>query len=400
MVDSDNNVSLLRARSRHAKVTNIELFFDLVFVFAVTQLSHTLLVHLSLQGVVQTGVLFLAVWWVWIFTSWVTNWLDPDRASVRVMLIVLMLAGLVLSSSLPHAFGEQGLVFAITYVAMQVGRSLFVLWALRGAAPGSIRNFQRITSWLVFSGIFWIAGGLESGHSRFILWVIALAIEYSSASLGFWMPGLGRSSTTDWDIDGEHLAERCSLFIIIALGESILVTGATAAELPATLPTLAAFVTDFLSSVAMWWIYFNKGVDRGSLKIAHTADPGRLARSAYTYYHLLIVAGIIVNAVADELILTHPLGHADWRFTAAIMGGTVLFLAGNLMFKTIISGRVPLSHLMGLGLAALLTVGAAFTTMTPLSLGAIATGILIIVAIWETWSLRGTGAAHAPASNG
>lgn len=227
------STNYLRARSphEHNKVSFTELFFDLVFVFAITQLSHFLLKHLTLMGAVQTGILFLAVWWVWIFTSWVTNWVDPERTPVRLMMYGLMLAGLVLSTSIPEAFEGRGLSFALAYVSMQVGRSLFMIWALKQHDWDNFRNFQRITAWLATSALFWLAGGLAEHDLRLWLWLIALAIEYVSPSLGFRTPGLGRSATTDWLVEGGHLAERCGLFVIIALGESILVTGATFSEL-------------------------------------------------------------------------------------------------------------------------------------------------------------------------
>jgi len=176
-----SRASLLRARGAggHSKVTNIELFFDLVFVYAVTQLSHALLHGLNLLGALQVLLLFLAVWWVWVFTSWVTNWLDPDRPVVRLALLTLMLAALLLSIALPEAFGTRGLLFAGTYVFMQVGRTLFMLWALGDAAPANTRNFQRILVWLVLSGALWLAGGWLDGQMRWLLWVAALALEYA-----------------------------------------------------------------------------------------------------------------------------------------------------------------------------------------------------------------------------
>jgi low temperature requirement protein LtrA len=278
--DAGARRSVLWPRRGHedSRVTFVELFFDLVFVFAVTQLSHLLLAHLSLLGALQTTLLLMAVWWVWIFTSWITNWLDPDRPPVRLMLFVLMLAGLVLSTSLPDAFEARGLAFAAAYVFMQVGRSLFMLWALGGHRPRNRRNFQRITAWLALASVLWLAGGLADHNTRLSLWALALFIEYLSPSVGFWTPRLGRSTSADWDIESGHIAERCGLFIIIALGESILVTGATFSSLAWTpLASLAAFV----GSIAMWWIYFNIGAERGSRLIAATADPGRFARLAY-----------------------------------------------------------------------------------------------------------------------
>jgi low temperature requirement protein LtrA len=395
MADAVARRSVLRPRRGHedSRVTFLELFFDLVFVFAVTQLSHLLLAHLSLSGVIQTTLLLMAVWWVWIFTSWVTNWLNPDRAPVRLMLIVLMLAGLVLSTSLPEAFESRGLAFAGAYVFMQVGRSLFMLWALGDQSAANRRNFQRITVWLSLAGVLWIAGGLAEQSARLGLWAAALLVEYLSPSVGFWTPRLGRSTTADWDIEGGHIAERCGLFIIIALGESILVTGATFGGLPWTPATALAFVTAFVGSVAMWWIYFNIGAERGSRLIASTADPGRLARLAYTYVHLPIVAGIIVGAVADELVLAHPAGHSSPGMIATLLGGPALYLAGNILFKRATAERLPLSHLGGLVLLALIAPLA--TLASPLATAVAATLVLIVVAAWE-W--RSLGAREVAAS--
>jgi low temperature requirement protein LtrA len=382
--------SLLRSRTAGAvKVTNIELFFDLVFVYAVTQLSHTLLHGLNVVGALQVLLLFLAVWWVWVFTSWVTNWLDPERPLVRLLLLALMLAGLLLSMALPEAFGERGLLFAGAYVFMQVGRTLFVLWALGDDAPANTRNFQRIAVWLAVSGALWLLGGWLDGKERVLLWVAALALEYIGPALAFAVPGLGRSSTADWDIDGGHLAERCSLFVIIALGESVLVTGSSFADTAWQPQAVLAFVSAFVGSVAMWWIYFDLGAERGSRAIRHAADPGRTARAAYTYLHLLIVAGIIVGAVADELTLRDAQQRVGAISGAVLLGGPMLYLTGNAWFKkTVNDTHLPLSHLVGLGL--LVALAAVLIRQPPsvFVLGLASSSILVLVAVWETVSLR------------
>jgi Predicted membrane protein len=381
--------SLLRSRAAGTNVTNIELFFDLVFVYAVTQLSHTLLHGLNLINALQVLLLFLAVWWVWVFTSWVTNWLDPERPLVRLLLLVLMLAGLLLSIALPGAFAGRGLLFASAYVFMQVGRTLFMLWALGDAAPANRRNFQRITVWLVSSGVLWLAGGWLHGQWRAWCWIAALALEYIGPALAFAVPGMGRSSTADWDIDGGHLAERCSQFVIIALGESVLVTGSSFADTLSQPQALLAFVSAFVGSVAMWWIYFDLGAERGSVAIRHAPDPGRTARIAYTYLHLLIVAGIIVSAVADELTLRDGSQHVDAIGSAVLIGGPALYLLGNAWFKkTVNSTNLPLSHLIGMGLLAALAVVLVWQPLSLLALGLATTLVLVLVALWETVSLR------------
>ena len=382
-----SNFLRIRGDHEHNRVTFVELFFDLIFVFAITQISHFLLEHFSVLGVVEATLMLFAVWWVWTYTSWATNWLDPQTTPVRVMLFVLMLAGLVLSTSIPQAFDTRGLAFGGAYAFMQVSRCLFTLWSLRHHSPRNFVNFQRITVWITTAAAFWVAGGLAEGQTRLLLWIVAFAIDYAAPACRFWTPGMGSSATSDWDIEGSHMAERCGLFIIIALGESILVTGAAFGKLDWTPMVVAAFVTAFIGSVAMWWIYFNIGADRGSRDISHSADPGRLGRNAYTYAHLPIVAGIVVAAVSDELVLAHPAGHVDFRTAATTLGGPALFLIGNLLFKRMLYGFYPLSHLIGLVLLGWL-VPAAFY-VSPLAFGAAATSVLVIVAIWETRSLGG-----------
>src|ERR671917_144480 len=245
MVHDSDHGGLLRTRDGgEQRVMPLELFFDLVYVFAITQLSHLLLDHLTVGGVLETLFLLLAVWWAWIYTTWTTNWFDPDRLPVRLMLVAVMLASLFMSVAIPEAFGERGLMFAIAYVAIQVGRTAFVLVALGGTHPLS-RNFQRVLSWYVASGPLWITGGLLDGEARYVLWGLALSVEVCGPVAGFWTPGLGRTLTGEWTIEGGHFAERCRLFIIIALGESLLVTGTTFGEIESSTATVSAFVLAF-----------------------------------------------------------------------------------------------------------------------------------------------------------
>jgi low temperature requirement protein LtrA len=166
----------IRDSHDHSPVTYVELFFDLVFVFAITQLSHRLLEHLTVLGALETLVLFLAIWWVWIYTSWTTNWLDPEHANVRLMLIALMIGGLVMSSAVPEAFGETALTFAIAYVAMQLLRTLYMIWASHGFHLARRRNFTRIAFWFTLSLPFWILGALAEADVQLAFWAAALAI--------------------------------------------------------------------------------------------------------------------------------------------------------------------------------------------------------------------------------
>ena len=372
--------------NQHSRVTYAELFFDLVFVFAVTQISHTLLGRFTPLGALQTTLLFLAVWWVWVYTSWITNWLNPERTPVRILLFLLMLGGLVLSTSIPRAFESRGLWFAIAYAAMQVGRTVFLLVSTPPGRTLARMNAVRILVWLSVSAVFWIAGGLAEGHWRLVLWAAALGIEYVSPAVRFWIPKYGASSVADWVVEGGHMAERCAGFIIIALGESIVVTGATFADLEWTAATVGAFASAFIGSLAMWWIYFHRGAEAGSELISNSSEPGRLARLAYTYLHMPIVAGIILSPVADEVVLRHPADHSDPRTVLSAIGGPLLFLIGTILFKLSIRGWLQLSHGAGIVMLAILAWFAG--GLSPLMLSILTTAIMIIVAAWESLSLR------------
>jgi low temperature requirement protein LtrA len=325
------------------QVTSMELFFDLVFVFAVTQLSRLLIEHLSVHGALQALLLLMPVWTAWIYTAWATNWVNPNHMAVRLMLIAVMFGSLIMSAVLPDAFGERGLTFAVAYVAIQVGRNLFVGAALRGV-PGFYQNFQRIFCWSVASGVFWVAGGLAEGSTRESLWLTAVVVDFLGPIVFFYTPRLGRSTLQDWTIDGLHLAERCRLFMIVALGESILVTGATFGEMEYSAAVVAALLAAFTGSVALWWVYFDRSADLGSEVIATSDDPGRLGRSAYTYFHIPMVAGIIVTAVGDELTIAHPRGHTDMATAITVLGGPALFLAGHALFKWSLVGHISSSR--------------------------------------------------------
>jgi low temperature requirement protein LtrA len=371
--------SMLRVREpgEHSPVTTFELFFDLVFVFAVTQLSHTLAGHLDGEGLFHTTLMTLAVWWVWVYTTWATNWCDPNHLGVRIALIGIMFGSLVMAAAIPHAFNSRGLAFALPLLLIQVLRTGFVVYATR-QDPVLKRNFERIVIWLAIAACFWFGGALVEGSARAAFWVIALAIEYAGPPAAFWVPGMGRSATSDWTIEGSHFAERCGLFVIIALGESLLITGATFSHLEWTAATTTAMVAAFLTAVAMWWLYFDVVADAGAELIAHSDDPGRIARLAYTYVHIPIVAGIILTAVGDELVLAHPRGDTELSTALTVVGGPAVFLAGYVLFKAAILGRFFAIHAVVLvALGALLV---ASSTLSPVALTVGSTVVLVALA--------------------
>jgi len=387
---------------RDGRVTFAELFFDLIFVFTIIQLSHTLAAHFSPLGILEALILMLAIWWLWMFTTWALNWLDPETMPVRLLLFGMMFGGVILSASIPQAWGDRGLWFGILFASLQVSKNLFSAIAFSGTSRPHALNHARITAWLALSGLFWIAGGLSGHDWRLTLWLAALAIEYASPALRFWVPVYGPSDTRAWDISGAHMAERCALFIIICIGETILVSGRTLSEAGIPTVNLATFAAVFTTTCMLWWIYFRFGHSRithmvEDREIEHSERAGLIGRSIFTYGHIPIVVGIILTAVGAEFALAHPMEPARLKEAAAILGGPAVFLIGNIWIKGLVSGRPPLSHLIGLAVLAASTLATEY--LTPALLCAAAATILAVVAAWEFASLRHHESRTQPANH-
>jgi low temperature requirement protein LtrA len=331
---------LLRHRSGSQRVTNIELFFDLVYVFAITQLSHHLVGVPTVQGALQAGLLLVMIWLVWSYTTWVTNWLDPQQMAVRLLLVVLMLISLAMSASLPRAFGDLGLWVGGGYAVQQIGRTVFMVIALRGHALQA--NFKRILAWCALSSAFAVGGGFAHGHARELLWLGSVCVDLAGGVVGFATPWLGRSRTSDWASS---------------------VTG---------------FVVAFATSVTLWWLYFDQSAEAAAEKIARSDDPGRLGRSAYHLIHPVMVAGIIVTAAADEKVLSDPAAAPSTASAWMILGGPALFLAGHAAFKLVVWNFISWPRLAGIIGLALLAL--ASRAIPALALTACAAGLVAAVA--------------------
>jgi low temperature requirement protein LtrA len=363
------------------RATTLELFYDLVFVFAITQVSHLLLEHLTWEGAGQSALVLLVVWWSWNYTTWVTNELDPRSIVVRLLLIALMLASLLMAIAIPEAFGDEALLFAGSYVAIQVGRHSFLTFA--AADPGTIERHRagRILAWFVAAGVLWIAGALADGSTRTLLWLAALALDYCAPLVTFWLPGRPRLSPEAWEVGTEHFAERFQLFIIIALGETIVITGATTAELELTTATVAAFGLAFLATAALWWLYFNLVATIAERRLAESENRTLLARDAYTYLHVLIVAGIILAAVGDELVIAHPTEELGDAELAAVVAGPALYLLAHVALRLRITGTISGRRLAGA--LACIAIAAIGTFAPALVVAGLLFGVLIAVIVGD-----------------
>lgn len=376
-----NRFQRRREPGEEQRATNLELFYDLVFVFAVTQVSHLLLDDLGWSGAGRAALVLLVVWWAWNYTTWVTNELDPGSPAVRLLLVAVMLASLVLAVAIPDAFGERGLLFAAAYVVIQVGRHTFL--AFVAAAPGTLERERaaRILGWFAVSGAFWLAGGLADGSTRVWLWVVALLLDYAAPFVLYWVPGRARLSGETWDVETAHFAERFQLFVIIALGETIVLTGAVTADLPLDLARMAALGVAFLSTVALWWLYFDYVVTIAQRRLELATDRTKLARDGYTYLHVVLVAGIILAAVGDELVIAHPLDTLPAEQVVVLVAGPALYLLGHAAFRLRLAGSVSRKRVGGA--FACLALGALGPVLPALALAACLVVVLVAVIVAE-----------------
>jgi low temperature requirement protein LtrA len=390
-----------RARgSGEQHATSLELFYDLVFVFAITQISHHLLEHLTWEGAGQSALLLMVVWWSWNYTTWVTNELDPESPVVRLLMIGLMLASLMMAVAIPHAFGGDALLFVGCYLVIQIGRHAFLTFAAADRGTNERERAGRILTWFVFAGVFWVAGALADGSARTLLWIVALVIDYGAPIAVYWVPGRRHLSGHAWQVETGHFSERFGLFVIIALGESIVITGATTSDLGIDDVTAVAFATAFLSTAALWWLYFTSVARIAERKLEESEDRTTLARDAYTYLHVVIVAAIVVSAVGDELVIAHPREPLSTAEVMAVVGGPALYLFAHALFRLRLAGTLSPRRLTGA--IACVLIGVAASGADALIIALLVLAVLgIVVALDQRAALRRRRRARpAPASTG
>ena len=370
-----------------SSASTLELFYDLVFVFAVTQISHALLEHLDWTTAGQQLIVLLAVWTSWNYTTWVTNELDTEAPAVRAMVIAVMLCSLLMAVAIPYAWGERALLFAGAYVAIQVGRHAFLTFVCGSRGSKERLRAGRILTWLCASGVFWIAGALApEGTARALLWIAAASIDFVGPFLAYRIPGAERLSLDVWEVASEHFAERFQLFIIIALGESIVITGATTSGLELDAATLTALVVAFLGSASFWWLYFNRGAGFAARALERSERRTELARDLYTYMHIPLVAAIILFAIGDEIVIAHP---GDQLATAELLtlaAGPALFLTTLSLMRLRATGTPNRRRLIAAAaIAAIAVVG---QSLPALALSALILAVLIAVLAIDEFAFR------------
>ncbi|WFE41171.1 low temperature requirement protein A [Micromonospora sp. WMMD998] len=369
------------------RATFLELFFDLVYVFALTRISARAYEDLALQGgqsnwsavtgAGKTLLLLLALWMLWQGTAWTTSRYDPYHLWLQVIVVTALVAAMVMGVAVPRAFtGGAGLTFAVAYVVGQVGRSVILLLVLRRQQYRRLKLRMLLT--YSVCGVFWLAGAGVSTNARVVLWSTALVIEYLGNRFGWPVPGLGRSTISRWDIHGKHLAERYQQIFLVAIGETILVAGLTYTRSTAGWPSTVAFAAALATSVLMWRIYVQRAGQILGEAVTGAEHPATVGRSAADT-HMVMVIGVVATAIGYELSIEHPAGHNELPWLAMVLGGPALFLAGRARFEYEVFGRVSPSRL--LAIAALLLPVPLLTQVAPPLAASWAVVVLAAVAV-------------------
>ncbi|MBG6068535.1 low temperature requirement protein A [Micromonospora ureilytica] len=371
---------LLRGGDSPLSASFLELFFDLAFVLALSQLAAHLLHDLSLAGALHTAVLLTGVWWIWVTTTWFADWYDPESPAVRWLLVGAALGSLLAGVAIPQALDGRGLLFAGAYVSVHIARGVFTVLALRGHPRQS--RALRILCWFSVSAVPWLAGGFLP-EWRVPLWLLALAIDLTGPRLGWPTPLMGRTGPQELHLAGEHFAERYQQIMIIALGELVLVAGLSYAESDLALPQTAAFLLVFAIAVLIGLLYVTPAGQRLGPAIEH-ADPSRLG-VVTGYLHLLMIAGLVVTAVGAELSIAHPLRTGGTTEALVILSGPALFLIGRILFSAAIHRRLSWPRV-----AALFVLGgaAALVRLPLLAVSAVVTVVVFVVVVLDHAGIR------------
>ena len=384
--------SLVRPREVARSVTPLELFFDLVYVFTVSQLSSNLIGDIGWRGIEETLILTLAVMYAWFMTVWTSNWLDVERRPVQLMLLGLMFATLLMATSVSAAFGahvagvdlgdDRAGLFVVGYLAIQIGRTLFAVVAFRGHRLH--RHFINALVWEVGTGLLWIAGIFADGDTRLAIWALAVLLTYGGVIAGHPLPEHRSPFSSDSQIYAEHLLERFRLFFLIALGETVLTIGKAFVDVPVDAERLVALAAAFVGTVSLWWCYFHRAERVGIDAVRSAGDGSRLV--AFGNYSLVaMVIGIIGIAVGDELAIAEPsYPLITTAMSVLIFGGPALFLLAQLAFFRQATGEVSQSRIAAcVVLAFLALVTSSFTLLWAVIAASL---VLLGVAIDDTWA--------------
>lgn len=351
-------MSTLPVIGKRDGVAPVELLFDLVFVFAMSEIAHHLLGHLTTRGLTEATILLVGVFLVWLNTSWIATVLHAEEPRALTMILVTMLLSLFMNASIGRAWGSMGLMFALPLVVGQVGRSVWMV----AASPNEVyrEHYRRTVGWQLTSAPLWLIGAVSAPEGRLLYWGAATVIDLIGTWLAHPVPGQ-RLHSVHLEFDADHMLERCRLLLIVAFGETVVAMGSALASSRMTGLTVFAGVVAFAGMIALWALYFGSGVRATLDHIARTCDPVNASRLAGNAL-VVMVAGLIGIAVGSEIVIGATSTRGDFLVVGALLfGGAIAGLVAHAWYLRAVprlSARWILYGAMGLAFAGLATASA------------------------------------------
>jgi low temperature requirement protein LtrA len=362
------------------RVTPLELFFDLVFVFAITRVTALMAHDLTWSSIGEGLLVLAALWWGWAAYAWLTNYVASDDGPARVVVIVAMAAMVLVALAVPEAFGDHALLFAGGYLVMRMGH-LGLYWAASRDQADVHAAVATLFPTAVTGPLLLIGAAFADGALQATLWLVALALDYG----GPWVRGVA-----GYRMHPAHFAERFSLIVIIALGESIVAIGVGAGDEPLDTAIAVAAVLSLITSAALWWAYFDVVAPMAQHRLAELGGAARntLGRDSFAYLHLPLIAGIELFALGVEEVVGHVGEELPLEGAAALAGGVALYLLAHVAFRLRTFGSVNRARLTAAVLsAACLPLGTAVSALAAL---AAVTAIATALIAYETIRFRET----------
>jgi low temperature requirement protein LtrA len=353
-------------------VTFVELFFDLVFVFAITQITKLVVDDLTFGGAAEAVLLLWMIWWAWTQFTWALNPADTTHPGVRLATLAGTVVAFLMAVAVPEAFGDTGLWFALSYVAVRA-LGLAIYFAAAAAETGQRRAVIVFGSRSAIAMVFAVAGGVVDSPLRWWLWLAAVALDLLAAIRG------GREET--WDLLPGHFAERHGLIVIIALGESLVVAGAGVTGQDVSGGLIGVALGSVVVTCLLWWLYFGwwQGAVEEKLRTSPPGEQGRFARDVYSLWHFPLIAGVIGTAVAIEEMVLHPGDPLPPVVRASLAAGLVLYLGATDLAWWRATGRLLPERTFA---AVVLAVLVAVLEVAPgWELAVVAAGLLAVVAV-------------------
>jgi low temperature requirement protein LtrA len=362
--------------------TIVELFYDLAFIFMFARLADDLVHDMSALNMVHTAVLFLAAWWVWVLTAWLTDLFNPSLAVIRALVLAIMLGTVLMGAATPDAFGRRAGLFVLAYYGIHVARDAVLIPATRVNRAIQARSI-RIFFWHTVTAVPWFVGVFAHGTARLVLWAVAVLGDLGSARLGWPTPGLGRTDVASEIFSGTHLFERHRQIVIVAFGELIVTSGVDLSNSPYDAHHIVAFGAAFGGGVLLFSLYSQQVRALVEPVVARRVE--RISHGTVTsYWHLFMVAGVVGAAAADRGISAHPSGPAPFDLVLLALGGPALFLLGSFLFERVLTGQRSWARL---GTAAvLLAIAPAVRGRPPLVAAVLADLALLLILLLEVFA--------------